>query len=162
MAFSENCYQESRRTRSNAVSWTNTRLSQCLWASAGHKPVCASRLTSFGGYHFGFRSPQSPPLGGVHIRAATSDARNASLRHFVPVPVRASQGIPDPRRRQRRCWNADMAFPRRQESGIVLCPPMSGGNSRRIVPYSRNACAIMRWRRSSRLNIRLSRSDQVA
>ena len=45
-----------------------------------------------------------------------------------------------------------MAFPRRQESGIVICPPMSGGNSRRIVPYSRNACAIMRWRRSSRLN----------
>ena len=39
-----------------------------------------------------------------------------------------------------------------QVSGMVICPPMSGGNSLLSVPYSRNACAIMRWRRSSRLN----------
>ncbi|MBR4653764.1 MAG: hypothetical protein IKO72_10445 [Kiritimatiellae bacterium] len=35
---------------------------------------------------------------------------------------------------------------------MVIWPPMSGGNIRRIVPYSRNAWAIIRWRRSSRLN----------
>ena len=49
-----------------------------------------------------------------------------------------------------------------QASGMVIWPPMSGENNRRIVPYLRNACAIMSWQRSSTLNIRLSRSDQVA
>ncbi len=52
------------------------------------RPSAALRQRSEGA-HFGFRSPQSPPLGGVHIRAATSDARNASPRHFVPALMRS-------------------------------------------------------------------------
>ena len=59
-----------------------------------------------------------------------------------------------PRRVGRNIYDApreDARWPF-QASGIVVWPPMSGGNSRRIVPYLRNACAIMRWRRSSRLN----------